>query len=171
MDLTLLVIAALGAVAIIVGHLARRFVPEIVVFLALGVAIGPDGMGLINATNLPSLERVTSVALGAVIFLIGERLRFVDLRANKWLLLPVNLGQVLFAGVLTFFAVQWAGADGQTAAILALIATETGVLTVSATVKEEKAAGEETHTLLSSVGTAVPKSARSTAADSNKPWV
>ena len=111
MDYSLLIIATLGAVAILVGHLFKRFVPEIVVFLALGVAIGPEGISLINEDNVKSLELLTQVALGAVIFLIGDRLRLDDLRAQRLLLVPINVAQVLLAGVLTFFAVQAAVAS------------------------------------------------------------
>ena len=152
MDYSLLIIASLGAVAILVGHLFKRFVPEIVVFLALGVAIGPEGLSLINDGNIASLELLTQVALGAVIFLIGDRLRLDDLRAQARLLVPINVAQVLLAGLLAFFAVQLAGADTPTALVLGLIATETGVLTVAATVKEQRAKGVQTNLLLSSVG-------------------
>lgn len=152
MDHSLLIIAALAATAIAVGHLAKRFVPEVVVFLALGVATGPQGIGLINEGNLASLELVTEVALGMIIFLIGDRLRFGDLAEQRWLLVPVNLVQILLAGVAVFFAVQWAGARVEVAILLAMIATESGVLTVTATVKEERAAGPTTDLLLSSLG-------------------
>ncbi|WP_370324581.1 cation:proton antiporter [Euzebya sp.] len=152
MDLSLLIIAGLGLVAIVVGNLFKRFVPEIVVFLALGVAIGPEGLNLINDTNLASLELLTQVALGAVIFLIGDRLRIDDLREQRFRLVPMNLGQLVLTGVAVFFAVQLAGASSSTALLLALIATETGVLTVSATVREERSTGPTTNLLLSSVG-------------------
>lgn len=152
MDLSLLIIAGLGLVAIIVGHLFKRFVPEIVVFLALGVAIGPEGISLINDSNIESLDLLTQVALGAVIFLIGDRLRLDDLREQRWALIPLNIGQIVLAGTAVFFATRWAGAQLGTSLILALIATETGVLTVTATVKEEKAKGPKTDLLLSSVG-------------------
>lgn len=152
MDYALLIIAGLGAVAIAVGQLAKRFVPEVVVFLALGVAVGPEGIGLINSDNLASLELLTQVALGMIIFLIGDRLRFDDLAEQRGLLMPVNVAQILLSGVAVFFAVQWAGARVETAIVLALIATESGVLTVTATAKEERAAGPTTDLLLSGLG-------------------
>lgn len=152
MDLSLLTIAGLGLVAIVVGHLFKRFVPEIVVFLVLGLAIGPEGLNLINEDNVGSLNLLTQVALGAVIFLIGDRLRLDDLVAQRGRLLPINLAQMLAAGLATFLAVRWAGVDGPTAILLALIATETGVLTVTATINEQRAKGPTTDLLLSSVG-------------------
>ncbi|HUG84331.1 MAG TPA: cation:proton antiporter, partial [Euzebya sp.] len=144
MDLSLVIVAGLGLVAIVVGRLFKRFVPEIVVFLLLGLAIGPEGLGLIHDGNLASLDLLTQVALGAVIFLIGDRLRLDDLREQRFRLVPINLAQIVAAGVATFFATSWAGADGPSAILLALIATETGVLTVTATINEQRASGPGT---------------------------
>lgn len=147
----LLIIALLGAIAIVVSKSVKRFVPEIVVFLALGVAIGEDGLGLINEDNIRSLDLVTQVALGAIIFRIGERLRWEDLRGIKHRILPVNIAQIVLSMVLIFFAARWAGADARVAALLALIGAETGVLTVTATVSEERAEGPLSAGVLSSV--------------------
>ena len=147
----LLIIAALGGVAIVVSNWARRFVPEIVVFLALGVAIGEDGVGLINDDNIRSLNLITQVALAAIIFRIGERLRWEDLRGAKHRLLPLNAAQIAISSLLVFLATSWVGADTRVAIILGLIAAETGVLTVTATIAEERAEGPYTANLLSSV--------------------
>ena len=152
MSLTLLVVALLGVVAIAVGRLAQRFVPEIVVFLALGFAIGPEGpIGLINDRNIAQLNLITQVALAAVIFLIGDRLRFEQLRGRP-LLHRANVAQLLLSIGLVVLATWLAGADLQVALVLGLIAAETGVLTVTATVKQERASGPFTDTLLTSVG-------------------
>jgi Kef-type K+ transport system membrane component KefB len=135
-----------------VGRLVRRFVPEIVVFLALGIAVGPQGLGLINGGNLRSLELLTVVALGMIIFLLGDRLRFVSLRPRLSVLLPLNLVQVIITGAVVFAATRAVGADTRLAFVLAVIAAETGVLTVTATVREERAAGRFTEDVLASVG-------------------
>lgn len=152
MSYALLIIAGLGAIAVVVSKVARRFVPEIVIFLALGFLIGPEGpFEVINESNIRSLNLLTQVALGLIIFLIGDRLRIDDLRGARGVLAPVNLVQIVGSSALVFFAVQWAGADVRLASALALIAAETGVLTVTATAKEERAAGRYTDLLLSSV--------------------
>ncbi|CAN5770487.1 hypothetical protein BH23ACT10_BH23ACT10_27220 [soil metagenome] len=151
-DLTLLIIALLGGTAIAVSKLVHRFVPEIVVFLALGVLIGPDGpFELINDTNIATLELLTELALAAIIFLIGDRLRIDDLRARRGLLLPLNVVQLLATGALVFGALRLVGVDSRVAILLALIAAETGVLTVTATVKDQRAAGDYTDNVLASV--------------------
>lgn len=153
MNLTLLVIAVLGALAIIVSKVAKRLVPEIVVFLGLGLLIGPQGpFKLINERNIESLELLTSVAIGAIVFLIGDRLRLDDLRERRSVLAPVNAGQIVAAGVLAFLATRWAGADPRVAVVLGLIAAESGVLTISATVAEARARGPFTDLLMSSLG-------------------
>ena len=151
LDQPLLLIAGLGILAMVVGHAARHVVPDIVVFLAVGVAIGPEGLGLINKGNVGSLELLTDVALGAIIFLIGERLRLSDLRGMRRTLLPVTAGQILLTGGLVFLAARWAGAHFRLAGLLALIAAETGVLTVTATVAALRAGGKFTDHLLSGV--------------------
>lgn len=149
----LLAIAALGAVAILVAKLFHRFVPEIVVFLALGLLVGPEGpFNLINERNIHSLELVTVVALGLIIFLLGDRLRMAQLKAQSRTLVPLNFAQILATGALVFIATLAVGASARLAFVLAVIAAETGVLTVTATVREERARGEFTETLLTSVG-------------------
>lgn len=151
-DLTLLIVAGLGGLAIVVSKIVRRFVPEIVVFLLLGILIGPDGpIELINDNNIRGLELLTQEALAAIIFLIGDRLRIDDLRNLKRLLLPLNAAQLIASGALVFVVLEALGVDTRVALLLAVIAAETGVLTVTATVKEEKAAGGFTDVVLSSV--------------------
>jgi Kef-type K+ transport system membrane component KefB len=151
-DLTLLIIALLAGLAIAVSKIVHRFVPEIIVFLALGVLIGPDGpFELINDTNINGLKLLTELALAAIIFLIGDRLRIDDLRARRGLLLPLNVVQLLVTSTLVFIALQVIGVDVQVSLLLALIAAETGVLTVTATVKEQRAAGSTTDVVLASV--------------------
>lgn len=153
MTFTLLIIAVLGGVAIVTSRVARRFVPEVVVFLSLGLLIGREGpLKLINDQNIGSLTRLTEVALGVLLFLIGDRLRFDDLRTRWRALVGINVLQILLAAMLVLFATRAAGASVQVAIVLGLIAAESGVLTVSATVKEERASGPVTETLLSSLG-------------------
>lgn len=148
---SLLVIAALGGIAILASKWARRFVPEIVVFLAVGVAVGEDGLGIINSDNIGSLNLITQVALGAIIFRIGERLVWDDLRGSKHVLLPLNAVQIVLTSVLVFVSTRFIGASTEVAAVLSLIAAETGVLTVTAIIKEERAEGPLTARMLSSV--------------------
>ena len=82
---------------------------------------------------------------------LGDRLRIGGLRARRGLLLPLNVVQLLVTSTLVFIALQVVGVGVQVALLLALIAAETGVLTVTATVKEQRAAGETTDVVLASV--------------------
>lgn len=122
-------------------------------FLGLGLLVGPEGpLGLINEGNISSLKLVTTVALGMIIFLVGDRLRFDALRPQLRRLLSLNLLQIVAAGGLVFAATLALGASFRLAFVLGLIAAETGILTVTATVREERARGEFTENLLTSVG-------------------
>lgn len=152
MGVTLLVIAGLGAVALLVGRLARRVVPEIVVFLLIGIVIGPSGpLPVIDEARLQGLRAVTDVAVGVVMFLIGERLRWSSIRGVGPRLVWFNVGQVVLTGVLVGIATAVAGADASLAIVLAFVSVETGVLTVTAVVREGQAPGPGGHLLLSSV--------------------
>lgn len=123
------------------------------VFLGLGVLVGPQGpLRIINERNISSLNLVTVVALGMIIFLLGDRLRFDHLRSQLRVLLPLNVIQVIVSMLAVFGATLAAGADARLAFVLAVIAAETGVLTVTATVREERASGTFTERLLASVG-------------------
>ena len=136
-----------------VARVTRRWVPEIVVFLVLGVLIGPEGpLDLINNANIQSLRLLTLVALGLIIFLLGDRLRFDRLRGDGARLLLLNALQMLLTAALVFAAAILLGATGRLAFVLAVIAAETGVLTVTASVREQRADGPLTDRLLTSVG-------------------
>lgn len=149
----LVAIAGPGAVALLVARVARRWVPEIVVFLVLGVLIGPEGpLNLINDANIQSLRLLTLVALGLIIFLLGDRLRFERLQREGARLLLLNAVQMVFTAGLVFAAAVLLGATGRLAFVLAVIAAETGVLTVTASVREQRAEGPLTDRLLTSVG-------------------
>ncbi len=152
MDTSLLLIAGLGALAIGVSRVVQRFVPEIVTFLVLGILIGPQGpVQLINSENLESLNLVTQVALGTIIFRIGDLLRLQDLKGARRLLIPLNICQLLLTGGAVFMGALLLGVAVDVAVLLAIIASETGVLTVTATISEARARGPFTRTLLSSV--------------------
>ena len=79
----LLLVAGLAAVAFVVGHATRRYVSEVIVFLAIGVVVGPTVLGLVDAETLTALDPVISLALGAIIFGIGQRLEWPRLQALR----------------------------------------------------------------------------------------
>jgi hypothetical protein len=131
----------------------RRVAPEIVAFLVIGVLVGPHGpLHLVYAHNVDQLQRITHVAVGSVMFLFGQRLRAADLRRDVHVLRAVTVLPLLVTAGATYLVTRWAGASTSLATLLAIIATETGVLTVTATVREEGAESGASRRLLATVG-------------------
>lgn len=127
--------------------------PEIVAFLVIGVLVGPHGpLHLVDAHNVDQLQRITHFAVGSVMFLFGQRLRAADLRRDVHVLRAVTVLPLLVTAGATYLVTRWAGASTSLATLLAIIATETGVLTVTATVREEGAESGASRRLLATVG-------------------
>jgi NhaP-type Na+/H+ or K+/H+ antiporter len=80
--LALLVLFAVGAQ--LLAHAAA--VPQIVTLLAIGVAVGPDALGIIDPDELlgATLEPFVTLAVGVVLFDGALKLRHQDLAAGAW---------------------------------------------------------------------------------------
>jgi NhaP-type Na+/H+ or K+/H+ antiporter len=80
--LALLVLFAVGAQ--LLAHAAA--VPQIVTLLAIGVAVGPDALGIIDTDELlgTTLEPFVTLAVGVVLFDGALKLRHEDLTQGAW---------------------------------------------------------------------------------------
>lgn len=147
----LFVVGALGLFALAMSVVARRWLPisEIVAFLAIGLLLGPRVLGVIGRDVIQTLEPVTALALGAMVFVNGERLRVRDLRRMARTLLPIALVGSALAFGLTLVALLAAGVSLGVAYLLAAIAPSTAPVTVQALVAERRADGRFTQHVLS----------------------
>ncbi len=129
-------------------------VPEVVVFMTIGILIGPHGpLPVMTDAVSKKLNVVTNLTLGAVMFIIGERLLFTDLRRYGKRIFYLLFGQVLVTSLLVGFAVKTVGASPSLSVVLAIIATETGALTVAAVCSKERLGAEKkADFLMSAVG-------------------
>ncbi len=145
----LLLIAGLGVVAFLVGHLTQRFVSEVIVFLAIGVVVGPEVLRLITAETLVSLDPVISVSLGAIVFAIGERLELPALRSLRSTIVQVALLEILAVFGLAFVGLTLVGVGVGPAYLLAAIAVSTSPTTLVAVIGTKGARGRFTDHMLS----------------------
>ncbi len=146
----LLVIGELGLFALAMSAVARRWLPisEVVAFLVVGVLLGPRAVGVIDRQTIHTVEPLTAVALGAIVFVTGERLRLRDLLGIRRTLLPISLVGSVFAFGVCLAALLLAGVSAPTAYLLAAIAPSTAPVTVQALVAERRAAGPFTDHVL-----------------------
>ncbi len=144
----LLLIALLAAVSFTVGHVTRRYVSEVIVFLGIGLLVGPTVLDVIDAETLAVLDPVVSLALGAIVFGIGERLEVPRLQALRHNLVPVAVLENLLVFALCFFGLLLVGASTAVAYLLAAIALSTSPTTLVAVINGRRARGGYTDLLM-----------------------
>ena len=101
-------IGALLAVGVACGEAVRRFLrlPRITGYAAAGLALGPGGLGLIDKPVLEDLGVFADVAIGLVLFELGQRLDLAWLRRTPALAL-MGLAESLGAAALVFFTLHY----------------------------------------------------------------
>jgi sodium/hydrogen antiporter len=140
MDDVALIVALLGALTIALGlpskWLEQTPVPPTLLALLAGVAVGPAGLGLVDAHRLGEprvvLENVARLALG--IGLVGVALRVPrEYPRRNWraMLVLVGLGMPLMWGITTALVHLVLGVPLLTAALLGAILTPTDPIAAS----------------------------------------
>jgi len=111
------------AVGVLGGLLAKRlaWLPTITGFMAVGLLIGPQGLGLLKAEGLLTAAPLVDVALGLILFRLGAALHPLALIKNR----PLLITGLLESG-LTFAAIAalmlWLGTPALVALLAAAIA-------------------------------------------------
>jgi NhaP-type Na+/H+ or K+/H+ antiporter len=135
--------------AFVAGELAERWLrlPRIVGFVVAGIALGPQGAGLIDGDALFDLRVLFHVTLGLVLFELGQRVDLAWLRRNPWLfatsLLEASVSFAAVLGMLLMFEVR-----PVVAAMAAAIALGTSPAVVITVAKDLRAQGQVSERLL-----------------------
>ncbi|HEU0204614.1 MAG TPA: cation:proton antiporter [Burkholderiaceae bacterium] len=153
----LLWVAVLLLAAIMAGEATRRWlrVSRIVGYVATGVLLGPPIAGLIDQQTVAQLRIFADVAIGLLLFELGQRVDIDWLRRN-----PALLATSVAEALLTFVAVAGVmlvfGARPAVAAACGIIAIVTSPAVVMTVVKDLRAQGQVTERtmLLSALNTA-----------------
>lgn len=145
----LLWLAVLLLAAIVAGEAARRWLnaSRVIGYLAVGCLLGPQIAGVIDRGTLAQLRIVVDIAVGLLLFELGQRIDLGWLRRNPWLLVTSLLEALLtFVAVfllMTLFDVRPVAAAA--AGVLAIATSPAIVLTV---VKDLRAQGQVTERVL-----------------------
>jgi len=91
-------ILALAAGAGAVGLLLRQ--PLIVMFIAVGIGVGPAGMGITRSGD--GIDLLARMGIAVLLFLVGLRLDLHVIRSMGPVALATGLGQVAFTSVVGF---------------------------------------------------------------------
>src|SRR3970282_349937 len=95
--LVLLAAALVGAI----GTWLRQ--PLIVSFIAVGILVGPAGIGLV--TQHDQIELLASIGIALLLFVVGLKLDFHTIRTLGPVALATGIGQIVFTSVIGFFIV------------------------------------------------------------------
>lgn len=151
-SLELVVIAGMLWFAYIGSRLAKRFkIPEVTSFIILGIIIGPRVINLITPDLLKRLDFFTPLALGLITFGIGERLSLSSLKKVGFSTISVAIIEALSTGLLVSVLLLMFGASLPVAVLLGTIAAVTSPVTVRAVLKETRASGKFSDSLLTTV--------------------
>jgi NhaP-type Na+/H+ or K+/H+ antiporter len=96
-----LVASVIVVAALLSGLVERSGLPQVAVFLALGAAIGPAGLGMLDAgVDSPILRAVSTLSLVLVLFTDAMSLHVKEVRAHGWLAFLVLGPGTLVSAVL-----------------------------------------------------------------------
>lgn len=144
-------------IAIVAGLLLSRLVklvnlPNVTGYLIAGLIIGPYCLGVFQSGTLEAVTSITSVALGFIAFSIGGEFKLSSLRRVGGKAVVITLFQALAAVLLVDVALIAFGiCDTPTALLLGAIATATAPAATLMVVRQYRAQGPMTNTLLSVV--------------------
>ncbi|TSA15501.1 MAG: sodium:proton exchanger [Betaproteobacteria bacterium] len=140
--------AVLLLVALLAGEAASRLrLPRILGWIIAGIALGPSSFNILDRAALNGLRGVLEIAVGLVLFELGQRLDVRWLRRNPWLLATSVLESSLaFAAI--FAVLLFVGAAPLLAATAAAIGIATGPAVVLTLVKQLRAQGQVSERML-----------------------
>ena len=144
------------AAALIMGLLFSRVVkklhlPDVTGYLVAGLLIGPYCLRVFDTAALKAVSNVTTVALGFIAFSIGGEFKAESLKRVGMDALIITVFQAFLAVILVDITLILFGFDLPLALTLGAIATATAPAATLMVVRQYKAQGSLTNTLLSVV--------------------
>ena len=141
------------AFAMIVGLLLTRVVklvhlPNVTGYLIAGLLIGPYVLNVFPSQSLEAVGSISTVALGFIAFSIGNEFHFSHLKHIGKNAIIICCCQAILAAVLVVVVLLLAGFDAPLCLVLGAIATATAPAATLMVVRQYKAKGPITNTLL-----------------------
>lgn len=113
--LTLLAASLVGAA----GLWLRQ--PLVVSFIAVGILVGPAGIGLV--TQHEQIELLAGIGISLLLFVVGLKLDFQTVRTLGPVALATAGGQIVFTSAIGFFMAMALGMNALTSAYIAVALT------------------------------------------------
>lgn len=135
--------------AVLAGECVRRWLrlPPLMAWIALGIALGPHGLGVLDQAALARLGPLLDLAVGMVLFELGQAVDFSWLRRNRWLLATSVLESAL-AFAAMFLVLLAIDAPPLLAAVAAAIGMATAPAVALTVTRDLRAQGQVTERML-----------------------
>jgi Kef-type K+ transport system membrane component KefB len=142
-------VAVLLLAAIVAGETVRRFLrtSRVIGYLAVGVLLGPSVAGVIDAGTAAQLRIFVDIAVGMMLFELGQRVDLGWLRRNPSLL-AASILEAALTFMLVYLAMTLLGIRPVTAAAAALLAVATAPEVVMTMIKDRRAQGQVTERVM-----------------------
>lgn len=147
--LILLTLGGLLLVGLVADEIGRRTrLPRVTLLILFGVAAGPSGFDLLPKAFQDWYEFLASVALTMVAFLLGGKLSLATLRNHGKEILAISIAVVTLTALFVGIGLILIGTPVLIALLLAGIATSTAPAATQDVVRQNRAKGPFTDTLL-----------------------
>lgn len=134
------------------GRVAQYLkLPAVTGYLLAGFLLGPSVLNLLSADVSNTFTIVTEFAIGLLSISVGMELHRHVLKNNGRTLLTVSLGNTLISFILVTAVTYFLGMDFSQAVILGAVSLTISPSGVIEIIKERRASGEMTNTLLNLV--------------------
>lgn len=125
--------------------------PNVTGYLIAGLIIGPSIFGIIPEDVLPQLNLISDVALGFIAFSIGSEFKASYFKRVGFTPIVIAICEAMFAVIFVFAGLMAIGCELPYALVLGAIAAATAPAATIMVIKQYKAKGPVTETLLSVV--------------------
>ncbi len=149
---TLLALAVMIFSGMLCGRLVKRIkLPNVTGYLIAGLLIGPSVLGIIPADTIESFTILSDVALGFIAFSIGNEFKISYFKRVGSTPIVIAIFESLFAVIFVVIALLVTGHDLSFSLVLGAIAAATAPAATIMVIRQYKAKGPMTETLLSVV--------------------
>lgn len=136
----------LGLLADAIGR--RTPIPRVSLLILFGFFIGNSGLDLLTPKIQSWFPLITDIALSMVAFLLGGKLSLSFFKRHGHSVIGVSIVVTLATCLIVTITLAWSGMSWQNALLLGAIATATAPAAVSDVIRELRAQGDFTKTLI-----------------------
>lgn len=149
---TILALGIISITSIIVARLLKKLkLPSVTGYLLAGLLIGPSVLGIITDNYVQELSFLSDLALGLIAFHIGESFEIRQIKKMAKSVITITFFQAFITVIVVLIALLAFTKDFAFSIVIAAISAATAPAATIMVIKEYKAKGNLTDTLISVV--------------------